>query len=322
MYKICLFVIFSVLLSYYFSNTMNIPDFQKIMYPLLEVLKDDHVYSTEQIVEILRVHFMLSIDDMKVRVPNGKQSLFRNRIDWALNNLLQAGLIVSLLKGYYQITEEGKNVLYQEKDTVMDTAFLCKFEQFKAWKTMFEEDTDSSKPIETEMEKETPEVIIGKAIVMLYQSLKFELLQSIKNKPISFFEYFIIELLRKIGYKGIDSSNFEVIGKQEKEGLEGILYQDELCIEKIYVQAKKWEMEVTSKDVRNFIGALNLKGTNKAVFITTSTFSPEAKAEAKQNPLHKIILIDSDQLMQLAIRHNVGIQTKQIVEIKGIDENF
>jgi mrr restriction system protein len=301
---------------------MNIPDFQKIMHPLLEVLKDNRVYSTEQIVEILRVHFMLSIDDMKVRVPNGKQSLFRNRIDWALNNLLQAGLIVSLLKGYYQITEEGKNVLYQEKDTVMDTAFLRKFEQFKAWKTMFEEDTDSSKPIETEMEKETPEVIIGKAIVMLYQSLKFELLQSIKNKPISFFEYFIIELLRKIGYKGIDSSNFEVIGKQEKEGLEGILYQDELCIEKIYVQAKKWEMEVTSKDVRNFIGALNLKGTNKAVFITTSTFSPEAKAEAKQNPLHKIILIDSDQLMQLAIRHNVGIQTKQIVEIKGIDENF
>ena len=314
-YFLCTFVVL-------FSNTMNIPDFQKIMYPLLEVLKDDRVYSTEQIVEILRVHFMLSIDDMKVRVPNGKQSLFRNRIDWALNNLLQAGLIVSLLKGYYQITEEGKNVLYQEKDTVMDTAFLRKFEQFKAWKTMFEEDTDSSKPIETEMEKENPEVIIGKAIVMLYQSLKFELLQSIKNKPISFFEYFIIELLRKIGYKGIDSSNFEVIGKQEKEGLEGILYQDELCIEKIYVQAKKWEIEVTSKDVRNFIGALNLKGTNKAVFITTSTFSPEAKAEAKQNPLHKIILIDSDQLMQLAIRHNVGIQTKQIVEIKGIDENF
>ena len=314
-YFLCTFVVL-------FSNTMNIPDFQKIMYPLLEVLKDDRVYSTEQIVEILRVHFMLSIDDMKVRVPNGKQSLFRNRIDWALNNLLQAGLIVSLLKGYYQITEEGKNVLYQEKDTVMDTAFLRKFEQFKAWKTMFEEDSDSSKPIETEMEKETPEVIIGKAIVMLYQSLKFELLQYIKNKPISFFEYFIVELLRKIGYKGIDSSNFEVIGKQEKEGLEGILYQDELCIEKIYVQAKKWEMEVTSKDVRNFIGALNLKGTNKAVFITTSTFSPEAKAEAKQNPLHKIILIDSDQLMQLAIRHNVGIQTKQIVEIKGIDENF
>ena len=301
---------------------MNIPDFQKIMYPLLEVLKDDRVYSTEQIVEILRVHFMLSIDDMKVRVPNGKQSLFRNRIDWALNNLLQAGLIVSLLKGYYQITEEGKNVLYQEKDTVMDTAFLRKFEQFKAWKTMFEEDTDSSKPIETEMEKETPEVIIGKAIVMLYQSLKFELLQSIKNKPISFFEYFIVELLRKIGYKGIDSSNFEVIGKQEKEGIEGILYQDELCIEKVYIQAKKWEMEVTSKDVRNFIGALNLKDTNKGVFITTSTFSAEAKAVTKQNPLHKIILIDSDRLMQLAIHHNVGIQTKQIVEIKGIDENF
>nr|WP_314753079.1 restriction endonuclease [uncultured Capnocytophaga sp.] len=300
---------------------MNIPDFQKMMHPLLEILKDGRVYSCEQIVELLRVRFLLSIDDLKVKVPNGKQSLFRNRVDWALNNLLQAGLIISLLKGYYQITQEGKNVLYQI-GTVLDTAFLRKFEQFKAWKTMFEEDTDSSKPIETEMEKETPEVIIGKAIVMLYQSLKFELLQSIKNKPISFFEYFIVELLRKIGYKGIDSSNFEVIGKQEKEGLEGVLYQDELCIDRVYVQAKKWEMEVTSKDVRNFIGALNLKGTNKGVFITTSAFSPEAKAEAKQNPSHKIILIDSDRLMQLAIRYNVGIRTKQIVEIKGIDENF
>lgn len=282
---------------------MNIPDFQKMMHPLLEILKDGRVYSCEQIVELLRVRFLLSIDDLKVKVPNGKQSLFRNRVDWALNNLLQAGLIISLLKGYYQITQEGKNVLYQI-GTVLDTAFLRKFEQFKAWKTMFEEDTDSSKPIETEMEKETPEVIIGKAIVMLYQSLKFELLQSIKNKPISFFEYFIVELLRKIGYKGIDSSNFEVIGKQEKEGLEGVLYQDELCIDRVYVQAKKWEMEVTSKDVRNFIGALNLKGTNKGVFITTSAFSPEAKAEAKQNPSHKIILIDSDRLMQLAIRYN------------------
>ena len=300
---------------------MNIPDFQKMMHPLLEILKDGRVYSCEQIVELLRVRFLLSIDDLKVKVPNGKQSLFRNRVDWALNNLLQAGLIISLLKGYYQITQEGKNVLYQI-GTVLDTAFLRKFEQFKAWKTMFEEDTDSSKPIETEMEKETPEVIIGKAIVMLYQSLKFELLQYIKNKPISFFEYFIVELLRKIGYKGIDSSNFEVIGKQEKEGLEGVLYQDELCIDRVYVQAKKWEMEVTSKDVRNFIGALNLKGTNKGVFITTSAFSPEAKAEAKQNPSHKIILIDSDRLMQLAIRYNVGIRTKQIVEIKGIDENF
>ena len=300
---------------------MNIPDFQKMMHPLLEILKDGRVYSCEQIVELLRVRFLLSIDDLKVKVPNGKQSLFRNRVDWALNNLLQAGLIISLLKGYYQITQEGKNVLYQI-GTVLDTAFLRKFEQFKAWKTMFEEDTDSSKPIETEMEKETPEVIIGKAIVMLYQSLKFELLQSIKNKPISFFEYFIVELLRKIGYKGIDSSNFEVIGKQEKEGLEGVLYQDEVCIDRVYVQAKKWEMEVTSKDVRNFIGALNLKGTNKGVFITTSAFSPEAKAEAKQNPSHKIILIDSDRLMQLAIRYNVGIRTKQIVEIKGIDENF
>ena len=207
----------------------------------------------------------------------------------------------------------------------MDTAYLRKFDQFQAWETMFDESKalpENTRTVEVEMQNETPEIIIGKATLMLYQSLKFELLSVIKSRPISFFEYFIVELLKKIGYKGVDSSNFDVIGKQEKEGIEGVMYQDELGIEKIYMQAKKWEMQVTSKDIRNFIGALSLKGTNKGVFITTSTFSPEAKAEAVQNPSHKIVLVDYDRLMHLAIKHNVAIQTKRTVEIKGIDENF
>ena len=294
---------------------MNIPDFQKLMHPFLEAIKDGRVYSTEQIVEMLRVHFSLTMDDMKVKVPNGNQSLFRNRIDWASNHLHQAGLVASFLKGYYQITEAGEQALTQERAKTMDTAYLRKFDQFQAWETMFDESKalpENTRTVEVEMQNETPEIIIGKATLMLYQSLKFEL----------FFEYFIVELLKKIGYKGVDSSNFEVIGKQEKEGIEGVMYQDELGIEKIYMQAKKWEMQVTSKDIRNFIGALSLKGTNKGVFITTSTFSPEAKAEAVQNPSHKIVLVDYDRLMHLAIKHNVAIQTKRTVEIKGIDENF
>ncbi len=304
---------------------MNIPDFQKLMHPFLEAIKDGRVYSTEQIVEMLRVYFSLTMDDMKVKVPNGNQSLFRNRIDWASNHLHQAGLVASFLKGYYQITEAGEQAVTQEGAKTMDTAYLRKFDQFQAWETMFDESKalpENTRTVEVEMQNETPEIIIGKATLMLYQSLKFELLSVIKSRPISFFEYFIVELLKKIGYKGVDSSNFEVIGKQEKEGIEGVMYQDELGIEKIYMQAKKWEMQVTSKDIRNFIGALSLKGTNRGVFITTSTFSPEAKAEAVQNPSHKIVLVDYDRLMHLAIKHNVAIQTKRTVEIKGIDENF
>lgn len=301
---------------------MDIPDFQKLMLPFLEVIKDGRVYSTEQIVEMLRVHFGLTMEDMKLKVPNGNQSLFRNRIDWASNHLHQAGLIVSFLKGYYQITEAGEQVLNQEQ-VKMDTAYLRKFDQFQLWESMF----DTPQRLlegerETELQNETPEIVIGKATVMLYQSLKFELLSIIKQRPISFFEYFIVELMRKIGYKGVDSSNFDIIGKREKEGIEGIMYMDELGIERIYMQAKKWQMEVTSKDIRNFMGALNLKGTRKGVFITTSTFSQEAKAEATTNPMNKIVLVDADRLMQLAIMHNVGIQTKRVVEIKGLDENF
>ncbi|EKY10554.1 restriction endonuclease [Capnocytophaga sp. oral taxon 332 str. F0381] len=301
---------------------MDIPDFQKLMLPFLEVIKDGRVYSTEQIVEMLRVHFGLTMEDMKVKVPNGNQSLFRNRIDWASNHLHQAGLVVSFLKGYYQITEAGEQVLSQEQ-VKMDAAYLRKFDQFQLWESMF----DTPQRLlegerETELQNETPEIVIGKATVMLYQSLKFELLSLIKQRPISFFEYFIVELMRKIGYKGVDSSNFDIIGKREKEGIEGIMYMDELGIEKIYMQAKKWQMEVTSKDIRNFMGALNLKGTRKGVFITTSTFSQEAKAEATTNPMNKIVLVDADRLMQLAIMYNVGIQTKRVVEIKGLDENF
>lgn len=301
---------------------MDIPDFQKLMLPFLEVIKDGRVYSTEQIVEMLRVHFGLTMEDMKLKVPNGNQSLFRNRIDWASNHLHQAGLVVSFLKGYYQITEAGEQVLSQEQ-VKMDAAYLRKFDQFQLWESMF----DTPQRLlegerETELQNETPEIVIGKATVMLYQSLKFELLSLIKQRPISFFEYFIVELMRKIGYKGVDSSNFDIIGKREKEGIEGIMYMDELGIEKVYMQAKKWQMEVTSKDIRNFMGALNLKGTRKGVFITTSTFSQEAKAEATTNPMNKIVLVDADRLMQLAIMYNVGIQTKRVVEIKGLDENF
>ena len=301
---------------------MDIPDFQKLMLPFLEVIKDGRVYSTEQIVEMLRVHFGLTMEDMKLKVPNGNQSLFINRIDWASNHLHQAGLVVSFLKGYYQITEAGEQVLSQEQ-VKMDAAYLRKFDQFQLWESMF----DTPQRLlegerETELQNETPEIVIGKATVMLYQSLKFELLSLIKQRPISFFEYFIVELMRKIGYKGVDSSNFDIIGKREKEGIEGIIYMDELGIERIYMQAKKWQMEVTSKDIRNFMGALNLKGTRKGVFITTSTFSQEAKAEATTNPMNKIVLVDADRLMQLAIMHNVGIQTRRIVEIKGLDENF
>ena len=301
---------------------MDIPDFQKLMLPFLEVIKDGRVYSTEQIVEMLRVHFGLTMEDMKLKVPNGNQSLFRNRIDWASNHLHQAGLVVSFLKGYYQITEAGEQVLSQEQ-VKMDAAYLRKFDQFQLWESMF----DTPQRLlegerETELQNETPEIVIGKATVMLYQSLKFELLSLIKQRPISFFEYFIVELMKKIGYKGVDSSNFDIIGKREKEGIEGIMYMDELGIEKVYMQAKKWQMEVTSKDIRNFMGALNLKGTRKGVFITTSTFSQEAKAEATTNPMNKIVLVDADRLMQLAIMYNVGIQTKRVVEIKGLDENF
>lgn len=299
-----------------------IPDFQKIMRPLLEVIRDGRSYSSEQIVEMLRVRFNLTIDDLKETIPSGNQSLFRNRVDWACSHLRRADLIAGNTKGFYQITNSGLKVLLQNTQEDLNVGVLRRFESFQMWEDMFNQSDFTSAYDDGEMNGETPEIIIGKATLRLYQSLKFELLSLIKSKPLSFFEYFVVEFFRKIGYKGVETSNFSIIGQQDKEGIEGVLYQDELHIEKIYVQAKKWDVQVTSKDVRNFIGALNLKGTQKGVFITTSAFSEEAKVEALQNSNHTVILIDSDRLIQLAIRYNVGVQTKRIIEIKGIDDNF
>ncbi|REC78137.1 restriction endonuclease [Chryseobacterium elymi] len=305
---------------------MAVPDFQTIMYPFLEVIKDGQIYSLDQMVEMLSVHFSLNSDDLRERIPSGKQPLFRNRVGWSRSYLDKAGLIITPSRGHYQITELGKQALNDATLSYINIAFLRRFEAFQQWESTFNSegsnDLTGSTVIE-EIQAETPDVIIGKATENLHKSLKYELLQLLKSKTPDFFERFVVELLAKMGYGGVDASNFEVVGQSNDGGIDGIIYQDHLRIEKIYVQAKKWDStKVSPKDIRDFIGALNLKGTTKGVFITTSTFTNEALNAANQNPHNKIVLIDSDRLLELAIQFNVGIQTKKIIEIKEIDNDF
>lgn len=305
---------------------MAVPDFQSIMYPFLDVIKDGNIYSLDQMVDLLTRHFNLTQEDLRERIPSGKQPLFRNRVGWARNYLNKAGLLVTLSRGHYQITNIGKQALEKATLKYINIAFLRRYDSFQQWESTFNAvNNTTSEPTvsESEMQSETPEVIIGKATETLSKSLKYELLQLIKSKTPAFFENFVVELLAKMGYGGVDASNFEVVGQSNDGGIDGIIYQDHLRIEKIYVQAKKWDnTKVSPKDIRDFIGALNLKGTTKGVFITTSTFTLDALNAASQNPHNKIVLIDADRLVELAIQFNVGVQTKKIIELKEIDNDF
>ena len=300
----------------------NVPDFQKIMFPLLHLLADDKPHHLNDVMNSLAIQFNLNDEDLRIKVPSGQMGLFKNRVGWATSYLKNSGLLFYPLRGVYQITEVGKKVL-SENINYINIAYLKKFDGYKKWQSTFTQTEEKNKEIGTSAEKKTPEEILGDAFKDLRNKLGYELLEILKNKPANYFEYFVLELLSKMGYGGVEESNFEVVGKSGDNGIDGIIYQDKLGIDRIYVQAKRWkDNKVQAKDIRDFIGSLSLKGTNKGIFITTSEFTEDALKTAKMNPQNRIILIDGLLLTDNAIEYNVGVQIKKTYEIKDLDNDF
>jgi len=298
----------------------KIPDFQTIMYPMLVTLQDGKPQTINEVVESLTKHFNLTEDDLRIKVPSGQMGLFRNRVGWTRSYLKNAGLISYPSRGVYQISETGKKVL-TENISYINIPYLKQFKDFQKWQNSFSSSEDN--PKEEVSLKKTPEEILGDTFKDLNNKLGYELLEILKNKPFDYFEYFVLQLLSKMGYGGIEESNFEVVGKSGDNGIDGIIYQDKLGIDRIYVQAKRWkDNKVQSKDIRDFIGSLSLKGTNKGIFITTSEFTEDAIKTTRMNPQNRIILIDGSQLVEHAIEFNVGVQIKKVYQVKDLDGDF
>lgn len=300
----------------------RIPDFQSLMYPLLSYLKDDKPHSLQDVMNTLAQQYQLTEDELRLKVPSGQMSLFKNRVAWALSYMKNAGLIFYPQRGVYQITDIGKSVFNENIESI-NIAYLKKFEGYKKWQSTFSQGDDTAKTIADNIETKTPEEIIGDTFKQLNEKLGFELLDLVKQKSPAQFEKFVLELLNKMGYGGADERNFEVVGQSGNNGIDGIIYQDKLGIDRIYVQAKKWtDNKVNSKEIRDFIGSLSLRETNKGVFITTSEFTEDAIRTVKMNPQNIIILIDGKKLSELAIEFNVGIQGKEQYQIKTLDMDF
>lgn len=297
---------------------MTIPDYQTIMLPLLKVLADGEVHSALQTVDSLSKYFGLSEEEKKELLPSGKQALFDNRVAWARTYIKKAGLIQSPKRGHFKIAERGKQVLSKNPEKI-DVKFLEKFPEFIEFTKIKKE--KKPKEIESDVADANPEEALESAYQEITQSLAAELLVTVKGCSPEFFERLVIDVLLGMGYGGSRKEAGEAIGQIGDGGIDGIIKEDKLGLDIIYIQAKRWEGTVGRPEIQKFAGALQGQKARKGIFITSSTFTKEA-VEYVKNIESKIILIDGQLLAELMIDHNVGVSPVAAYEVKKIDSDY
>lgn len=305
-------------------NKNNIPDFQSIMLPLLKLLEDGKPKTLNEVIDALAQYYKLTPQELKIKVPSGQMGLFRNRVGWTRSYLKKAGLIEYPARGVYQITNFGKEYLASNPKELRIKQ-LKKMPDYKEWTKTFNQDNDpiEEKNIATDNETDTPEEILATTVESLRKQLASDVLDKLKDNSFVYFENFVIELLKKMGYGNFREDAGTVTKQTGDDGIDGIISQDRLGLENVYIQAKRFtNSSVGSGDIRNFIGSLAVQGVNKGVFLTTSRFSKSAIATALDSKQQKIILIDGQELANLAIEYNLGVQNQSTIEIKKIDLDY
>lgn len=302
---------------------MAIPDYQSIMLPLLKHLSDGKTKSSSETFEQLADEFNLGEDEKKELLPSGQQPVFSNRIAWAKVYLKKAGLIVSPKRGYYKITDLGRNVL-KKNPAKIDNLFLTQFKDFdEFWGKQRSKAIDNEEQkVEQELSNEkTPEEYLETGYQKIRSDLTLEILSNIKNSSPSFFEKLVVELLVNMGYGGSRSEAGQTVGKSGDGGIDGIIKEDRLGLDIIYIQAKRWENTVSRPEIQKFARALQGQRAKKGIFITTSDFSSGAK-EYVCTIDTKIVLIDGEQLAKYMIDFNIGVSKVATYEIKKIDSDY
>jgi restriction system protein len=297
---------------------MAIPDYQTLMLPLLKLASDEKEHSLKNATEVLAQEFKLTEAELVEMLPSARKTRFYDRVGWAGTYLRKAGLLNSLRRGRFQITERGLEVLKQPPDRIT-VDFLEQFDEFVEFRTRREKDGEEA--VTTEIEPQTPEEAIEAAYQSLRQSLADEILQTIKNCSPAFFERLVVDVLVKMGYGGTRKDAGKAIGRSGDDGIDGIINEDRLGLDVIYLQAKKWDNPVGRPEIQKFAGALQGQRARKGILITTSTFTKEAQEFASRID-SKITLIDGETLSQLMIDYNVGVNTLAAYELKRLDSDY
>jgi restriction system protein len=304
---------------------MAIPDYQSVMLPLLRFAgeKNDET-STGEAVEVLAKEFGLTDEDLKEMLPSGIQSTFVNRVGWASTYMKKAGLLEATRRGYYRITPRGQELLKKQPKAINVKVLkqYPEFLEFQQLKGTRSGDRESSSRTTLDVTTATPSEALEAAYENLRDELADELLARVKKSSPSFFERVVVELLVKMGYGGSRADAGKAIGKTGDGGIDGIIKEDKLGLDIVYIQAKRWENNPVGRpDVMQFAGALQAQKANKGIFITTSRFTDDARSYVSQIG-SKIVLIDGEQLTSLMIEHDVGVSTVSMYPVKKIDTDY
>jgi restriction system protein len=303
-----------------------IPDYQTLMLPLLKFINDEQIHSTQDAVSHLARKFNLGEEELNEWLPSKKQKTFHNRVHWAKAHLKMAGAVENKVRGQFQITNRGIEILNENPSHLNIKYLTNKYEDYKSLLNRKGDNkvrTSSNEEIEINdvNSSQTPSEQLEKGYEKIKISLLSDIISNLKKVTPPYFEKIVVKLLVKMGYGG----SFEEAGKATKytndEGIDGIINEDKLGLDVIYIQAKRWEGTVGRPEIQKFVGALAGQRAKKGVFITTSNFSKEAMLYAAQMDA-KIILIDGEKLAQYMIDYNVGVSVKKTYEIKIIDSDF
>lgn len=300
-----------------------IPDYQTLMLPVLKLAADGAEHKFSHAVELFAEEFFLSTEERNELLPSGSQAVFNNRVGWARSYLKQAGLLFSPKRGFFTITPKGAALLAKNPERV-DISILEQYPEFLEFRNRKKDKGENEKPEETSAvsaSSQTPEDALASAYSTLRKDLESEILSSVKEASPSFFERLVVDLLVRMGYGGNRQDAGKALGKSGDGGIDGIINEDRLGLDVIFIQAKRWEGTVGRPEIQKFAGALQGQRARKGVFITTSSFTKEAQEYALLIEA-KIILIDGDHLSRLMAEHNIGVSTVGQYEVKKLDSDY
>ncbi len=299
---------------------MAIPDFQSFMLPLLKFASDGKEHSQSEASEALSHHFSITESERREMLPSGRQTRFNNRVAWANVYLRKSGFLESTRRGRFKITERGQEIL-RSNPARIDVKFLMKNgdAEFREFKRSSRQDGNHEEPsVET---VRTPREIMDAGYLEMRRDLSQEILKRIKSSSPRFFEHLVVELLVAMGYGGSRKDAGEAVGQSSDGGVDGIIKEDRLGLDVIYLQAKRWEGTVGRPIVQAFAGSLEGHRARKGVLITTSQFSPDALDYVTRIE-KKIVLIDGDELAKLMIDFGIGVAADAVYEIKQLDTDY
>jgi restriction system protein len=298
---------------------MPIPDYQTVMLPLLRFAGDQQEHSLREAIDRVSDKFNLTKQERQALLPNGQQPIFHNRVAWAQTFMKKAGLLTSTRRWHFRITHRGLEVLKQNPNKI-DVKFLDQFKEFREFRDLKRERLTDQTVVARKRAK-TPEQLLKSAYQTVRNELAKQLLQRIKESPLSLFERVVVKLLHAMGYGGGRRDAIKGVGRTDSDGFGLIIKGDPLGLDTIYIQAERLESVVSRAEIRQFIGALQRQRAKEGIFIATSSFSPEAH-EYSVRIDRQIVLIHGDLLAQYMIDYNIGVSPLATYEIKKVDLDY